>query len=158
MYDQTSGEAVGNPETYVREKLLYKVLSGGQKHLMYVLRCLSRNPDVLICDEVLGGLDAYRQPRVLHMLQRMKCELGTSLLYISTELHQMRIIADSVAYLSRGRISEFGPAEDVLESPKHPDTAEYVTCFKSLPGGQRMGGKLAEAFHKLNENAELGGP
>ena len=43
----------------------------------------------------------------------------------------------------------------VMEFPKHPATKDYLLQFKSLPGGQRLGGKLAEAYEKLSEDADL---
>merc|ERR1712216_409351 len=132
----------------------YGELSGGQKHLIYVLRCFARHPDVIVGDELLGGLDAWKQPRVLHMLEQLKKE-GASILYITCELHQMRLVADGLAYLSEGRLVELGSAEDVLEFPKHPATKEYVSAFKSLPGGQVLGGKLGQAFSELKGHPDL---
>merc|ERR1712187_592773 len=96
-------------------------LSGGRKQLVYVLRCFAQRPAVLLCDELLGGLDAFRQPRILHMLRLLK-EAGTAVLYIATELHQLRLIADSLGFLSSGKIVELGPTEDVFDFPKHPAT------------------------------------
>merc|ERR1712178_274650 len=157
MYNQTTGEPTGNPEEYVRDGLKYGSLSGGQKHLMYVLRGLAAAPDVLVCDEILGGLDAFRQPRVLHMLRRMKEEMTTAILYIGTELSQLRLICDDIGYLSGGVISELGPAEDLLDCPKHPDTKEYVSSYRSLPGCHVIGGKLAENYTGLKGDADIEG-
>jgi len=157
MYNQDSGEQVGCPEEYVRDGLKYGVLSGGQKHLMYVLRSLASYPDVLVCDELLGGLDAIRQPRVLHMLRRMKEEMHTSILYITTELSQLKLICDDIGYLSGGVMSELGPADDVLDCPKHPDCKEYVNSYRSLPGCQIIGGKLAQNFTEIAGDADIAG-
>lgn len=160
MYNQETGAPVGSPEEYVRDGLRYGELSGGQKHLIYVLRYFARclaatGPVVLLCDELLGGLDYLRQPRVLRMLKRLQRERSISVLYISTELHQLHLVADDFAFLHDGAVCEFGPAEEVMEFPKHPATKDYLLQFKSLPGGQRLGGKLAEAYEKLSEDADL---
>ena len=81
-------------------------------------------------------------------------------------------MADDFAFLHDGAVCEFGPAEEVggvaatkswnkddlcqvMEFPKHPATKDYLLQFKSLPGGQRLGGKLAEAYEKLSEDADL---
>jgi len=157
MYNQDTGEQVGCPEEYVRDGLKYGVLSGGQKHLIYVLRCLASAPSVLVCDELLGGLDAIRQPRVLHMLRRMKEEMHTSILYITTELSQLKLICDDIGYLSGGVMSELGPADDVLDCPKHPDCKEYVNSYRSLPGCQIIGGKLAQNFTEIAGDADIAG-
>lgn len=158
MYNQETGQPVGTPEDYVRDGLQYGNLSGGQRHLIYVLRCLASCPDVLVCDEALGGLDAFRQPRVLHMLKRMKDELGTTILYISCELHQHKVVADSLAVISGGVIGEIGPTDMVLDFPKHPTSKEYVSNYRGLPGCQRIGGKLAENYAALKGDKYLAGP
>merc|ERR1712014_353202 len=150
---QQTGEPVGSPKEYVQDGLRFGNLSGGQKHLIYVLRCFARcfdrRPCVLLCDELLGGLDAVRQPRVLHMLKRLKLELGTSLLYIGTDLHQMRVATDALAFLHEGKICELGSTMDVLDDPKHPASKDYVLQYRSLPGGHKLGGKLAENYESL---------
>lgn len=155
MYNQSTGEPVGTPEDYVRDGLRYGALSGGQRHLIYVLRCFAARPAVILCDEVLGGLDAWRQPRVLHMLKRLKKEAGTAVLYIGTELHQLRLAADSLGFLHKGKICELGPVEDILDFPKHPATKEYVQTYRGLPGGHVIGGKLAEGYAGLENDEDL---
>jgi len=157
MYNQATGEPTGTPEDYVRDGLRYNVLSGGQKHLIYVLRCFARRPDVLVCDELLGGLDAWKQPRVLSMLKQLQ-KAGTAILFITCELHQLRIVADSLGFLADGRIAELGPVEEVLEFPKHPATKDYVGVFRGLPGGQVLGGKLAESYGAIANDPHLEGP
>lgn len=149
MYNQSTGEAVGTPADYIKEGLKFGQLSGGQKHLIYVLSCLATAPEVLICDEALGGLDAFRQPRVLHMLRRMKEDMNVAMLYITTELHQQRVIADSLGFVTNGRICELGPMEDVLDFPKHPTVKEYIGNYRGLPGCHHIGGKLAENYSNL---------
>mmetsp|Transcript_98278 Transcript_98278/g.204978 ORF Transcript_98278/g.204978 Transcript_98278/m.204978 type:complete len:568 (-) Transcript_98278:73-1776(-) len=154
MYNQETGEPVGSPEEYVRDGLRYSQLSGGQKHLIYVLRCFASRADVMLCDELLGGLDAFRQPRVLHMLQRLKKE-QTAVLYITCELHQVRIVADSLGFIHDGEIVELGPTTEVLDAPKHPFTKDYVGQYRSLPGCSTIGGKLAESFAGLVDDPAL---
>jgi len=158
MYNQATGEPVGSPADYVRDKLRFGTLSGGQRHLIYVLRNFASNPDVIVGDELLGGLDAFRQPRVLHMLRRMKEEAGTAILYIGTELHQLRLVADSLGFMSGGKICELGPAEEVMDFPKHPATKDYISMFRGLPGGRVLGGKLAESYTALAGDPDLAGP
>mmetsp|Transcript_7903 Transcript_7903/g.17464 ORF Transcript_7903/g.17464 Transcript_7903/m.17464 type:complete len:595 (-) Transcript_7903:255-2039(-) len=155
MYNQETGEPVGNPQEYIRDGLTYGALSGGQKHLMYVLRGFAACPEVLLCDELLGGLDAIRQPRVLHMLNRLCKERGIAVLYITTELHQLRVVSDSIGVMSAGQLCELGPAEEVLESPKHPVTKEYVSSYRGLPGCQVIGGKLAQNYAAVADDPAL---
>jgi len=158
MYNQSTGEPEGTPADYVRDGLQYGSLSGGQRHLMYVLRCFAANPRVLVCDELLGGLDAWRQPRVLHMLRRLKKEAGTAVLYIGTELHQLRLACDSIGFLHKGGVCELGPAEEILDFPKHPAVKDYIQQYRGLPGGHVIGGKLAENYTVVEDDKDLAGP
>mmetsp|Transcript_121438 Transcript_121438/g.350616 ORF Transcript_121438/g.350616 Transcript_121438/m.350616 type:complete len:173 (-) Transcript_121438:55-573(-) len=155
MYNQDTGKPVGSPEEYVRDGLRFGQLSGGQRHLIYVLRCMAGRPDVLLCDELLGGLDAVRQPRVLHMLLRLTREHGIAVLYISTELHQISLVSDSLGFMSGGRMVELGRASDVLSLPKHPVAKDYISAYRSLPGCQNIGGRLAEAFVAVRDDEAL---
>jgi len=158
MYNQATGEPVGSPAEYLQDKLRFGTLSGGQRHLIYVLRNFASNPDVIVGDELLGGLDAFRQPRVLHMLRRMKEEMGTAILYLGTELHQLRLVADSLGFMSGGKICELGPTEEVMDFPRHPATKEYISVFRGLPGGRVLGGKLAESYTAMAGDPDLAGP
>lgn len=155
MYNQETNEPIGNPEDYVRDGLTYGQLSGGQKHLVYVLRCIAADPEVMLCDEVLGGLDAYRQPRVLHMLRRMLRERHVALLYITCELHQLRLIGDSIAFMADECIYEYGSNQQLLDQPKHPLTKEYVSGYRGLPGCSDIGGRLAQAFAEIKNDPDL---
>lgn len=128
LYNPMTGEPRGDVQSYIEEGLTYGYFSGGQGHLIYILKALAQRPKVLICDEVLAGLDAYRQPRVLRMLRRMRDE-GTAMLYISKDLEQLRIMSDSVCFLSRHTVSEIGPV-DVLDFPKHPDSKDYLANYR----------------------------
>ncbi|CAE8624795.1 unnamed protein product, partial [Polarella glacialis] len=156
MYNQETGELEGSPKDYVQNGLRYGQLSGGQRHLIYILRCFARRPAVLLCDELLGGLDSVRQPRVLRMLKRLQ-EAGTAVLFISTELHQIRVACDALGFLHDGKICEIGKCDEVLEFSKHPATKDYVLAYRSLPGGNVIGGKLAEAVAGLAGDAALEG-
>lgn len=146
MYDQKTSEKVGNPREYVKDGVKMGILSGGQRHLMHVLRQLAANPQVLLLDEVLGGLDIERQPRVLHMLKRLQRERNVAILYNATELHQLRVVADSIAYVHEGEVVEYGSADDVLDRPSHPKTKGYVSDYRTLPKCEHLGGYLAQSY------------
>lgn len=158
MYNQETGEPIGNPMEYIRDGLRFGKLSGGQQHLIYILRyfakCLTQLSScavLLACDEVLGGLDSIRQPRVLRMLKQL-VERNVGMLYISTELHQLHVMADDLAFLHDGIICESGGAAEVLQAPKHGATKDYVAQWRQLPGGHTLGGKLAESYAKLEKD------
>eukprot|EP00927_Polykrikos_kofoidii_P009281 TRINITY_DN13867_c0_g1_i1.p1 TRINITY_DN13867_c0_g1~~TRINITY_DN13867_c0_g1_i1.p1 ORF type:complete len:585 (+),score=108.34 TRINITY_DN13867_c0_g1_i1:124-1878(+) len=154
MFNQETGKPYGSPEEYVKDALLYGQLSGGQKHLIFVLSCFAARPDVIVGDELLGGLDAWKQPRVIHMLQQLQ-KAGAAVLYITTDMHPLRLLANGCGCIHDGRLVELGPAEEVFDFPKHPSSKEYISAFRGLPGGQVFGGKLAQAHSELVNDPHL---
>lgn len=74
-------------------------LSGGQKHLVYILSVLAARPSVLICDEPLCGLDIDRQASVLHMLHALQVHTGLAILYMSVDLSSVQLMAHDAAFM-----------------------------------------------------------
>jgi len=126
MFD-SNGKAWGSPEEYFRRKLTIGELSGGQKHLIYVLRELSARPQLLVCDELLCGLDLERKTRVLRLLKHQQREDGTAVLYLTVDFASARLVGDELAFMKEGAFLEGpAPAARLLDYPKTRDLKEYV--------------------------------
>ncbi len=80
-------------------------LSGGEQQRIAIARAISKNPDVLLCDEPTGALDSATGIKVLEALERANRELGTTTVII-THNADIASMADRVVHLSDGRISE----------------------------------------------------
>ncbi len=80
-------------------------LSGGEQQRIAIARAISKNPEVLLCDEPTGALDLQTGVVVLEALERVNRELGTATAIIT---HNVDIagMADRVVHLSNGLISE----------------------------------------------------
>ncbi|OPY85784.1 MAG: Lipoprotein-releasing system ATP-binding protein LolD [Smithella sp. PtaU1.Bin162] len=80
-------------------------LSGGEQQRVAIARAISKNPEVLLCDEPTGALDSQTGIVVLEALERVNRELGTATAIIT---HNVDIagMADRIIHLSNGRISE----------------------------------------------------
>ncbi|MBI5075443.1 MAG: ABC transporter ATP-binding protein [Nitrospirae bacterium] len=80
-------------------------LSGGEQQRIAIARAISKNPEVLLCDEPTGALDSETGVVVLEALERVNRELGTTTVIIT---HNVDIadMADRVIHLSNGLISE----------------------------------------------------
>lgn len=80
-------------------------LSGGEQQRVAIARAISKNPEVLLCDEPTGALDSQTGIVVLEALERVNRELGTATAIIT---HNVDIagMADRVIHLSNGRIAE----------------------------------------------------
>jgi putative ABC transport system ATP-binding protein len=80
-------------------------LSGGEQQRIAIARAISKNPEVLLCDEPTGALDSQTGIVVLEALERVNRELGTATVIIT---HNVDIagMADRVVHLSNGLIAE----------------------------------------------------
>ena len=93
-------------------------LSGGEQQRVAVARAIVKRPDILLCDEPTGALDADTGRLVLAAIAKVNAELGTTTVVIT---HNSAIagMATRVLRLSGGRIAreEINPtrirAEDV---------------------------------------------
>jgi ABC-type glutathione transport system ATPase component len=130
MFDE-HGQPWGSADEYLRKGLTFGQLSGGQRHLIYVLRELAARPELLICDEMLCSLDLERKTRVLRLLQAQQREDRTAVLYLTVDFASARLVGDDVAFMKEGAFVE-GPAptERVLEYPQNNDLKEYITESK----------------------------
>lgn len=80
-------------------------LSGGEQQRIAIARAISKNPEVLLCDEPTGALDSTTGIVVLEALERVNRELGTTTAII-THNTDIAGMADRVIHLSNGLISE----------------------------------------------------
>ena len=92
-------------------------LSGGQQQRIGLARGLVLRPSVLLADEPTSGLDPHTTASILKLLAELRDELSVAVVLITHEMDAVRLVADSVAQLDRGRIIEQGRVSDVVWRP-----------------------------------------
>ena len=97
-------------------------LSGGLRQRVMIAIAIAGDPALIIADEPTTALDVTVQAQVLRLLQRLRDEIGCSIVLITHDLGVAAQIADRIAVLYAGRIAEIGPTAEVLGTPAHPYT------------------------------------
>ena len=107
-------------------------LSGGMRQRVMIAMALSCNPKLLICDEPTTALDVTIQAQILDLINELKEKLGTSVMMITHDLGVIAEVADDVMVMYAGKVVEYGSADDIFESPKHPYTSGLMNCIPKL--------------------------
>ena len=101
-------------------------LSGGQRQRVCIGAALMAEPGFLVADEAVSALDVTVQAQILELLEKLKKEMGLSILFISHDMRVIYQISDRVMIMQGGRIVESGRVEEVYEGPKAPYTKELL--------------------------------
>jgi len=100
--------------------------SGGQRQRIAIARALVARPAVLVADEAVSALDAALRAEMVRLLDRLTREEGIALVFIAHDLALVRLLADRIVVMDKGRIVETGGVSDIFEAPRHEATAALV--------------------------------
>jgi peptide/nickel transport system ATP-binding protein len=120
---------VGLPRRVARARS--RQLSGGQAQRVAIARAIVEPPGLLLADEPTSSLDVSLRAVILNLLNRLRRDLGLSILFVTHDLAAARIVADRIAVMRDGSIIEVGDADRICRDPSDPYTR---TLLDSLPG------------------------
>ncbi|MFC7397907.1 phosphonate C-P lyase system protein PhnK [Chelatococcus sp. GCM10030263] len=104
-----------------------KTFSGGMQQRLQIARNLVTRPRLVFMDEPTGGLDVSVQARLLDLLRGLVRELGIGAIIVTHDLAVVRLLADRLMVMQRGRVIEAGLTDQVLDDPHHPYTQLLVS-------------------------------
>jgi len=141
-------ERVRVPEPALRARQYPHELSGGLRQRAMIAMALAAGPRLLVADEPTTALDVTVQKEILELLSRLRREMNLSLLFITHDLGVVAQVADRVAVMYAGRIVEIGPAQEVLQLPRHPYTEGLLRASPQL--GRRNLAPIAGSVPSLD--------
>ena len=112
-------------------------LSGGMRQRAMIAMALACDPAIVIGDEPTTALDVMVQAQILELLERLRRELGLSLVLITHDLSVLAETCDRVLIMYAGKVAEEGPVRRVFTAPRHPYTRKLVNSFPNLRTDRR---------------------
>jgi peptide/nickel transport system ATP-binding protein len=104
-------------------------LSGGQRQRAGIARALALEPDFIVADEIVSGLDVSTQAHILLLLRELRARLGLTMVFISHDLSVVRVLCDDVAILQHGEVVEHGPVGRIFSAPQHHYTRQLLSAI-----------------------------
>lgn len=144
---------IPNPESVVKQ--FPHQLSGGMRQRVMIAMALACEPSLLIADEPTTALDVTIQAQILKLMNELKKEKGTSILFITHDLGVINQMADEVAVMYCGQVVEMCKARTIFAKEttcSHPYTEGLMTSIPRLdtPVGARLEAIPGAVPHPLN--------
>ena len=139
------------PEPERRVKQYPHELSGGMRQRVVIAMALACEPRLLIADEPTTALDVTIQAEILALIDRLKRETGTAVLFITHDMAVVAQMADRVVVMYRGEKVEEGSVEEVFENPKEDYTKALLAAVPKL--GEMTGKAAPEPMRLIGQEA-----
>jgi peptide/nickel transport system ATP-binding protein len=107
-------------------------ISGGQQQRVVIAMALLNNPALLIMDEPTTALDVTVEAVVLDLIEDLKRDFDTAIVYITHDLGVVARVCNEVGVMYAGEMVETGPVEAIYDSPLHPYTQGLMRCVPKL--------------------------
>jgi ABC-type glutathione transport system ATPase component len=105
--------------------------SGGQRQRIALARALALQPQLLVLDEALSGLDLSTQAQIANLLLDLQAAHGLTYLLISHDLGLVGRLSDFIAVMFEGQTVEVGPTERIMSRATHAATKKLLASTNS---------------------------
>ncbi|MEO4040906.1 ABC transporter ATP-binding protein [Hoeflea sp. CAU 1731] len=144
------------PEPERRLKQYPHELSGGMRQRVVIAMAMACEPRLLIADEPTTALDVTIQAQILALMDRLKRETGSAVIFITHDMAVVAQMADRVVVMYRGRKVEEGPVEQIFDNPQHDYTKALLAAVPKL--GEMRGKANPEPMKLMGAKDRATGP
>jgi putative spermidine/putrescine transport system ATP-binding protein len=136
-------------------------LSGGQQQRVALARALVTAPRVLLLDEPLSNLDPSLRDEMRDLIARLHAARGITTVLVTHDRQEAMTLAERIAFLSDGRLQQFGTAPELYECPATIAVARFFGMVNLFPAAIRNGiaetplGRLRLAEHAQGRSAAM---
>ncbi|MCF3627628.1 ABC transporter ATP-binding protein [Thalassospiraceae bacterium LMO-SO8] len=106
--------------------------SGGQRQRISIARALVLKPKFMVLDEPTSALDMSVQAQIVELLRDLQKKHDLAYLFISHDLKVVRAVSHEIAVMRRGRVVEYGSAQQIIDEPKDPYTKALMAAAFEL--------------------------
>ncbi len=124
-------------------------LSGGQRQRVMIAIALACQPKILIADEPTTALDVTIQAEILALINRLKEETGTAVMFITHDMAVVAQMADRVVVMQPGKKVEEGTVHEIFNNPQHDYTKSLLAAVPKL--GEMASKKYPEPMRLVGE-------
>jgi peptide/nickel transport system ATP-binding protein len=135
VYDALAAAGLHPPDQIARRYPHH--LSGGQRQRVAIAASLVLQPDFIVADEPVSMLDVSVRAEILKLMLELRRSRGITYLFVTHDLSLAWVIADRIAVVYLGRVVEIGPADEVIQRPRHPYTKALVSVIPVPEPGRR---------------------
>ena len=137
------------PEPERRLKQFPHELSGGMRQRVVIAIALACQPRLLIADEPTTALDVTIQAEILALINRLKEETGTAVMFITHDMAVVAQMADRVVVMYQGKKVEEGTVHEIFNNPQHEYTKSLLAAVPKL--GEMASKKYPEPMRLVGE-------
>ena len=118
-----------------------RTLSGGEQQRTALARALIIRPEILLMDEPLGALDRKTRDSLIDEMKEIHNNFDTTIIYVTHNFDEALALADRIAIMKDGKISQVGDSTEIFRHPADMFVADFVGAENILEGQAKKDGE-----------------
>jgi len=119
------------------EKRKVTNLSGGEKKRVAIARAIAYNPDLLLLDEPLNGLDAPLKEKMKLFLKELSEKTGLTTIMVTHDIDEAFYLSDEIVVMNNGRVSQIGSPVQIFSKPKNSFVKNFISDYILVKAKQK---------------------